>query len=193
MAAAEPDHSASDWLEPVVRAALAREPQGWSRPVLVVRVDQQRLYVWENGKVVATFPISTAERGTGNQDGSLQTPLGLHRVARRIGDGVPCGTIFRGRVPTGQVAPILREPGASSATDAITSRILWLEGLEPGRNHGGSVDSFARYIYLHGTDEEGRIGTPASHGCIRLRNQDMIALFARVPLNSLVEILETFR
>ncbi|AGA32900.1 hypothetical protein TVNIR_1227 [Thioalkalivibrio nitratireducens DSM 14787] len=193
MAAAEPSTPSTGWLEQVVSAALGREPQGWSRPVLVVRVDEQRLYVWEDGRVVETFPVSTAARGTGNRDGSLQTPLGLHRVARRIGDGVPCGTIFRGRVPTGTVARILQDPGASSALDAITSRILWLEGLEPGLNRGGEVDSFSRYIYLHGTDEEGRIGTPASHGCIRLRNQDMITLFARVPLNSLVSIVEISR
>lgn len=177
------------WLEQVVREALVREPAGWGRPVLVVRADHQRLYVWDAGREVEIYPVSTAERGLGNRMGSQQTPLGLHRVADRIGDTVPWGVVFRGRAPTGEVAPILSGPGERSEVDRITSRILWLDGLESGVNHGGGVDSHARYIYIHGTDEEGRIGTPASHGCIRMRNDDIIALFPRVPLHSLVLIL----
>ncbi|MFO8004007.1 L,D-transpeptidase family protein [Thioalkalivibrio sp.] len=178
------------WLEAVVADALVRAPQGWGRPVLIVRADEQRLYVWEAGHAPEAFPVSTAARGVGNRDGSLQTPSGLHRVAQRIGDGAPAGAVFRGRSDTGEVAAILTDPDAVSGGDRITSRILWLEGLEPGINQGGDVDSFARYIYIHGTDEEGRIGSPASHGCIRMRNQDLIGLFPRVPLHSLVLILE---
>ncbi len=179
----------SDWLQRVARDALVREPGGWGRPVLVVRVDQQRLYVLEPGHPVEQFPVSTAERGVGSREGSEQTPLGLHRVAQRIGDAAPAGTIFRGRSDTGEIAPILSEPGQRGPGDRITSRILWLEGLEEGLNRGGEVDSLARYIYIHGTDEEGRIGMPASHGCVRMRNQDIVALFPRVPLHSLVLIL----
>ncbi len=179
----------SDWLQRVARDALVREPGGWGRPVLVVRVDQQRLYVLEPGHPVEQFPVSTAERGVGSREGSEQTPLGLHRVAQRIGDAAPAGTIFRGRSDTGEIAPILSEPGQRGPGDRITSRILWLEGLEEGLNRGGEVDSLARYIYIHGTDEEGRTGMPASHGCVRMRNQDIVALFPRVPLHSLVLIL----
>lgn len=178
-----------EWMKAVVLGALAQEPQGWGRPVLVVRVDEQLLYEWDAARVRGVYPVSTAARGTGNHEGSLQTPLGLHRVAQRIGDAVPIGTIFRGRVDTGEVTTIHTDPSALGAGDRITSRILWLDGLEPGVNRGGDVDSFSRYIYIHGTDEEGRIGTPVSHGCIRMRNADLIGLFPRIPLHSLVVIL----
>lgn len=180
----------SDWLRRLARHAWVREPSGWGRPVLVVQVDRQRLFVVDLGHPVESFAVSTAERGTGNREGSGQTPLGLHRVAHRIGDAAPAGTIFRGRADTGEIARILAEPGQRGPGDRITSRILWLEGLEEGVNRGGEVDSLSRYIYIHGTDEEGRIGTPASHGCIRMRNQDIITLFPRVPLHSLVLILQ---
>ncbi len=179
-----------EWLDAVVADALVREPQGWGRPVLIVRADEQCLYVCEAGRAPQVFPVSTSARGVGNRDGSLQTPRGLHWVAQRIGDTAPAGAIFRGRTDTGAIADILTDPDARSTGDRITSRILWLEGLEPGINRGGDVDSFARFIYIHGTDEEGRIGSPASHGCIRMRNQDLIGLFPRVPLHSLVVILE---
>jgi hypothetical protein len=189
--------SAPPWIRPVVAAALAgQEPRtdapnllGNDGPVVVVRIDQQRLYLWEAGRVSAVYPVSTAARGVGNREGSLQTPLGLHRVAHKIGEGAALGTIFRGRIATGEIAPILSAPEATSHCDHVTSRILWLEGLEPGHNQGGTVDSFARYIYIHGTAEEGRIGTPASHGCVRMRNQDVIDLFARVPVHTPVVIL----
>jgi hypothetical protein len=184
------DHQVAEWVAAVAAAALARDPSGWGRPVLVVRTDEQRLYVWDFGRVSDVFPVSTAARGVGNREGSLQTPLGVHRVAQRIGDVAPAGTVFRGRVATDEIAPVLVDPAAMSPADRITSRILWLEGLEPGVNRGGDVDSHSRYIYIHGTDEEGRIGTPASHGCVRMRNEDVISLFARVPLHSLVVITD---
>lgn len=187
--AQESPEAGNDWLQRVARDALVREPAGWGRPVLVVRVDEQCLYVLDPGHPVGRFPVSTAERGVGNREGSEQTPLGLHRVAQRIGDAAPAGAIFRGRVDSGEIAPTVSDPGQRGSGDRITSRILWLEGLEEGLNRGGKVDSLARYIYIHGTDEEGRIGTPASHGCIRMRNQDIVALFPRVPLHSLVVIL----
>ncbi|MFO8153172.1 L,D-transpeptidase family protein [Thioalkalivibrio sp.] len=177
------------WLQRVARDALLREPAGLGRPILVVRIDEQRLYVVDRGHPPEHYPVSTAANGVGNREGSGQTPLGLHRVARRIGDAAPAGTVFRGRVATGEIAPVLTDPGQHGPGDRITSRILWLEGLEAGHNRGGKLDSFGRYIYIHGTDEEGRIGTPASHGCVRMRNADIIALFPRVPLHSLVLIL----
>ena len=178
-----------EWMNNVVLGSLAREPRGWGRPVLVVRVDEQLLYEWDAARVRGIYPVSTAAQGAGSREGSLQTPLGLHRVAQRIGDAAPVGTIFRGRVDTGVVATILTDRAERSPEDRITSRILWLDGLEPGLNRGGDVDSFSRYIYVHGTDEEGRVGSPVSHGCIRMRNADLISLFPRVPLHSLVVIL----
>lgn len=178
------------WIEPVVRDARVRAPEAGDLPVVVVRVDEQRLYLWEQGRVSEIYDVSTSEYGVGNEDGTFRTPTGLHRVARRIGDGAPAGTVFRARANTGQIAEILTGPGERSERDNITSRILWLEGLEPGVNRGGTVDSFARYIYIHGTDEEGRIGTPASIGCVRMRNDEVIDLFPRLPEGSLVQILE---
>ncbi len=157
---------------------------------LVVAVSSQRLYLFEDGQLVGDYPVSTAERGTGNQEGSLQTPLGLHRVAEKIGAEAPSGMIFRGRRPTGQRAEILALPDARAERDDVTSRILWLDGLEPGVNRGGNVDSKRRYIYIHGTPEEGRIGSPASHGCVRMSNADVIELFDRVEVDALVDIIE---
>ncbi len=186
---ADPTTMDTAWLQRVVRDARVREPGGMGRPILVVRVDEQRLYVVDHGHPPEHYPVSTAENGVGNRQGSNRTPTGLHRVAQRIGDAAPAGSVFRGRVATGEIAPVLSDPGQRGPGDRITSRILWLEGLEPGRNRGGEVDSFSRYIYIHGTDEEGRIGVPASHGCIRMRNRDIVALFPRVPLHSLVLIL----
>lgn len=177
-----------DWIDRTVAGALAREPSGWNRPVLLVRIDEQRLHLWEAGRVVDRYPVSTSEKGAGNRRNSFQTPLGLHRVAARIGDGAPFGAVFRARAETGEIARILAGADETGPGDRVTSRILWLEGLEPGRNRGGDVDSFERYIYVHGTDEEGRLGRPASKGCIRMRNADVIDLFARVPLNALVLI-----
>jgi len=178
------------WIEPVVRDARARAPEAADLPVVVVRVDEQRLYLWQDGGVSDIYDVSTSEHGVGHEDGTFRTPTGLHRIARRIGDGAPAGTVFRGRANTGEVADILTGPDERSEGDHITSRILWLEGLEPGVNRGGTVDSFARYIYIHGTDEEGRIGTPASIGCVRMRNDEVIELFPRLPEGSLVQIIE---
>ncbi|WP_081616576.1 MULTISPECIES: L,D-transpeptidase [unclassified Thioalkalivibrio] len=178
------------WIEPVIEAARKQAGGGAATlPTVVVRVDQQRLYVWEGGKVTDVFDVSTSERGIGNQDGTYKTPLGLHRIAERFGDGAAPGTVFRARANTGEIAEILTGEGERSRRDNITSRILWLEGLEPGLNRGGSIDSYQRYIYIHGTDEEGRIGEPASEGCVRMRNDEVIELFPRLPVGTLVVIL----
>ncbi|WP_024328351.1 L,D-transpeptidase [Thioalkalivibrio sp. ALR17-21] len=178
-----------EWIEPVVADARERARASADLPVVVVRVDQQRLYVWEDGRVTDIFEVSTAENGVGNEDGSLKTPPGLHRIAERFGEGTPKGTIFRARGNTGQTAEILTGPDERSPRDNITSRILWLEGLEDGVNRGEGIDSLQRYIYIHGTDEEGRIGQPASHGCVRMRNDEVIELFPRLPVGTPVQIL----
>ena len=112
---------------------------------------------------------------------------GLHQVAEKIGDAQPSGMIFSGRQPTGEIAEPLHGD-QDCGEDLITSRILWLEGLEPGVNQGGDVDTHDRYIYIHGTNEEGRIGQTVSHGCIRMTNSDVIELFDRVETGTPVVI-----
>jgi lipoprotein-anchoring transpeptidase ErfK/SrfK len=129
------------------------------------------------------FVISTSAFGTGQTENSNQTPLGLHRVARRIGGGHIIGTVFRSRVPVG-----LTWQGMPEGT--IAHRILWLEGLEPGRNSGGDVDSFRRYIYIHGFGDELTLGRPTSHGCIHMAAKDLIRLYDQVPEGTLVWIAE---
>ncbi len=155
---------------------------------LVVSISQQRLYRLQDGRVLESWPVSTSRYGAGSEVGSYRTPLGLHRVRERIGADLPEGAIISGRIPTGEVAELVQEPRATD-DDLVTSRILWLEGLEPGLNQGEGVDSHARYIYIHGTHEEGLIGQPASKGCIRMYNRDVIRLFDKTPSGTLVLIL----
>lgn len=168
---------------------LKRE-QGLSvTPRLIwVSIAQQQLYVlntddlqapYADSLLDAPFAISTALKGVGQQEGSYQTPAGLHCIADKIGAACPELEIFKGRVPQGQCAERVELP-ESTGQDLITSRILWLKGLQAGLNCGGSVDSYQRYIYIHGTPEEGLIGQPASHGCVRMNNKDVIHLFDRV-------------
>ncbi|CAA6818044.1 MAG: ErfK/YbiS/YcfS/YnhG family protein [uncultured Thiotrichaceae bacterium] len=163
-------------------------PQYATQRFILIDPAIQRLMLIEHDQVVDSWIISTAEAGLGNLNGSHQTPLGVHRIKRCYGDGAAPGTIFKARQSTGRVAKTLTEPDARSDADNITSRILWLDGLQPGVNKGGNVDSFERYIYIHGTDEEGRLGQPASHGCIRMGNLDVIDLYERVGIDTLVVI-----
>ncbi|QQZ28059.1 L,D-transpeptidase [Thiothrix subterranea] len=170
-------------------ATLARDFPSYSTArVLVVDATAQTLILVENGQAVNEWVISTATSGLGSVKGSQQTPLGVHRVAQKLGDGAPLGAIFKARQNTGRIAQILTGADERSTADNVTTRILWLDGLEPGVNKGGEVDSYERYIYIHGTDEEGRLGNPASHGCIRMRNADVIDLFNRVNEDTLVVI-----
>ena len=127
------------------------------------------------------FRISTSRFGVGQRAGSNQTPLGLHRIAEKIGGGQPLGTVFRSRQVIG-----LTWRGHPDA--AIVHRIFWLEGLEPGLNRGGDVDTHARYIYIHGTGDEPTLGRPASRGCIHLSGADLLPLFDLLPSGSLVWI-----
>jgi hypothetical protein len=129
------------------------------------------------------FVVSTSKFGLGQRLNSNCTPLGLHRVARKIGGGHPLGTVFKSRQPVG-----LTWQGRPDA--AIVHRILWLEGLEPGFNRGGAVDTFRRYIYLHGFGDELTLGRPASHGCVHLAAADLLPLFDRLPEGTLVWIGE---
>ena len=137
---------------------------------------------------MASYPVSTATKGAGEHEGSEQTPRGLHEIRAKIGAGAPVGMVFVGRRPTGTVCTpeLLRtDPGG----DWITTRILWLRGLERGRNRLGNADSMRRHIYIHGTPHEALVGTPASHGCIRMRNADVVELFDAVEPGSQVEII----
>jgi len=158
-------------------------------PIIIVSIAKQRLYLLDKENIVGEFIISTATNGAGCELGSEKTPLGVHRVAEKIGENSLIYTRFVGRKRTGEYLPSLAQDEYSKV-DAITSRIVWLEGLEEGRNKGSDVDSFRRYIYIHGTNEEWRLGYPASHGCIRMSNADVISLSDKVAVHSLVVIVE---
>jgi lipoprotein-anchoring transpeptidase ErfK/SrfK len=125
---------------------------------------------------VESFPISTSKYGEGSIENSFKTPLGFHEIKEKIGDNVLVNTIFVARNNTGKVANIIESP-INTESDHVTSRILWLNGLESGINSGPGVDSYSRYIYIHGTHEEGLIGQKASHGCIRMFNNDVVYLY----------------
>lgn len=159
------------------------------RGVLLVDVSEQRLSLLRDGALVRSWPVSTSRFGVGSQENSHRTPLGAHRVAEKFGAGAPPGTLFRARSNTGRQVEILTDDRAAD-DDYVTTRILWLEGLEPGVNRGRGIDSYRRYIYIHGTVEEGRIGRPASHGCVRMRNADVIDVFDEVDVGTLVLIRE---
>src|SRR5471032_3031316 len=155
--------------------------------VLLVRISTSTLQFRRAGSVVKSYVISTSKRPPSNVADSLGTPRGLHEIAERIGAGQPPGVVFKGRVPTGrhfsEVDPATGEPG-----NLVTSRILWLRGLEPGYNQGEGVDTHKRYVYIHGTQSEDRIGEPFSGGCVLMRNTDVIELFEDVRAGDLVWI-----
>ncbi|MDX1804385.1 MAG: L,D-transpeptidase [Alcanivorax sp.] len=135
------------------------------------------------------FAVSSAVAGAGQQQGSAATPLGRHLVRARFGAGLPEGAVFAGRKFTGQLySPSLAQQAPQQ--DWILSRILWLGGMEPGHNQGGDVDSFRRFIYIHGTPDSEPMGEPASHGCIRMRNNEIITLFDQVSVGTPVLIVD---
>lgn len=155
------------------------------RRLLVVDVGRQRLTLIEDDRETAEYPVSTAAAGVGAEEGSLRTPPGWHRIHARIGAGAPPGARFESRVATGEVWR-----GEAHGEDLILSRILTLEGLEPGVNRGPGRDSLARFIYIHGTNHERALGRAASHGCVRMANADVLDLFERVGEGDAVLIAE---
>jgi hypothetical protein len=164
---------------------------GWDTYVgqgtgLWVRVDIQQLLVVRDGYIVQTYPCSTAANGTGSQRDSEQTPLGWHEIGAKIGDGLPVGAILEERRWKGR---IWQETDPSDA-DMVLSRILRLRGLQKGYNLGGDMDSWDRYIYIHGTNHITEIDSPTSHGCIRLSPSDVIELFNTVSMGCRVLITE---
>ncbi|RXZ45053.1 L,D-transpeptidase [Crenobacter cavernae] len=157
---------------------------------LMIYLDAQRLDVVDDaGRVVKSYPVSTAANGAGEVRGSYQTPRGKHYVRAKIGAGAPLSAVFVARRPTGEVCDAAAY-AAKPDRDWILTRILWLCGREPGKNRLGRVDTFARYIYLHGTPDAVDVGVPGSHGCVRMRNTDIVELFDTVPAGTDVEIVE---
>lgn len=157
--------------------------------LLHISLADQLLYGFAAERLVLRLAVSTARNGAGERQGSGCTPRGLHQVRAKIGEGLPSAAVLRGRRWTGEVwSAELHErfPGR----DWILSRILWLSGCEPGVNRLGEVDTFRRYIYLHGTPDCEPMGVPLSHGCVRLRNADLLQLFPRVPLHCRVRLDE---
>jgi hypothetical protein len=147
--------------------------------LLAVRISTATMQFFRGGELVRSYVISTSKRPPSNVKNSLGTPRGLHEIAERIGAGQPPGMVFKARVPTGRhyVEALQREPDNDNL---VTSRILWLRGLEPGVNRGGDVDTYERYVYIHGTNHDDRIGEPLSAGCVLMRNLDIIALYEEV-------------
>ncbi len=156
---------------------------------IVVSVAEQALYLSGAGGDTR-YLISTSALGLGQKQGSNRTPLGRHIVRAKIGAGAPLGSVFVGRRPTGEIwTSALAEKFPQR--DWILTRILWLSGLEKGFNRLGDVDTMRRYIYIHGTPDCEPMGQPASHGCIRMRNTDVVELFDRVPVGTPVLITES--
>ena len=155
---------------------------------IIISLTRQTLQVSRAGRVEHEYLVSTSRYGPGEQRGSLCTPRGRHLIRARIGSGLPSGAVLRGRRPTGEVfSPELYR--AAPGRDWILSRILWLSGLEPGRNRLGDVDSMRRYIYIHGTPDREPMGVPFSHGCIRMRNTEVCQLFELVTAGTLVNLV----
>ena len=177
---------------PQFEAACRRHGISPTQFVFVVNIAEQSVSVFEYDEKELAFPAyklfkrylcSTSRFGIGELAGSNMTPRGLHRIAEKIGDGCPIGTVFKERKIVGYTSE-----GYPNAL--ITTRIMWLEGLEPGFNRGGNVDSHNRYIYIHGTGNQAGIGKPASHGCVHLSDPDLIEVFNLLPSGTLVWISE---
>ncbi len=147
--------------------------------LLYVDIDMQNMYLLKKGTILRAFKISSSYYGTGSEVNSFKTPLGKHEIYKKIGEDLPINAILKGRVWNGAIANVITDD-IDTDFDHVTSRILWLDGLEEGKNNGPGVDSRSRYIYIHGTAEEGLIGKPASDGCIRMYNSEVIELFGLV-------------
>ncbi len=159
-------------------------------PRILISIPQQSLELFDDDdRLLKRYSVSTASNGPGERRGSNCTPRGRHLVRARIGAGMPPGTVFVGRRPTGEIlTPELA--AANPGRDWILSRILWLCGCEPGFNRLGDVDTMRRYIYIHGSADSAPMGEPRSHGCVRMRNADIIELFDLVPAGTPVDITD---
>ena len=153
---------------------------------IYVAINEQKLYLFKASICAKIYDCRLSGKPPSCVENSFGTPLGLHRVEQKIGAAAPWGMVFKGRKPTG----IVFCETAPSADNLVTTRILWLGGLEPGVNSGPGCDSYQRYIYIHGTNHEADFERARSHGCVLLRNDDVIELFERIPAQSLVYIGE---
>ena len=153
-----------------------------------ISISEQKLFLLDNKSVIKTYLISSSKYGEGSKVNSFKTPLGKHVVKRKIGKDMPLGARFVGRRFSGEIYPIYDSDQVLVDDDVVQSRILWLDGLEDGINKGEGVDSYSRYIYIHGTPEEWLLGAKASKGCIRMSNKDVIELFNLVEEGILVTI-----
>ncbi len=157
-------------------------------PSIIVLIDKQQLLLLENGHIIHQYPVNTAKNGVGEQINSGCTPRGKHQIRAKIGSGQPHGRVFTGRRPSGEIySPALGR--AHPERDWILSRILWLSGLQHGINRLGHVDTMRRYIYIHGSPDDAVTSDPQSHGCIRMKSQDIIELFDYVTAGTKVDIL----
>ena len=154
-----------------------------------ISVSRQQLELYDDAELLCSYTIATAKNGVGEIKGSEKTPRGRHKIRAKIGQGAAADTVFVGRRPTGEIfAPGMREQ--FPRRDWILTRIMWLSGLEPSFNRLGQVDTMRRYIYIHGCPDEDKMGIPSSHGCIKMRNSEIIELFDRVPVGACVLIEE---
>jgi L,D-transpeptidase YbiS len=156
---------------------------------IVINISSQTLTLWQKDYQLRQYTMSSALKGVGEQSGSEQTPRGEHIVRVKIGANLPLNTVFRARRPTGEIynAELAEK---FPKRDWILTRIMWLSGCEVGKNRLGQCDTMRRYIYIHGTPDSEPMGTPMSHGCIRMRNQDIAELFTLVPVFIPVLIVE---
>lgn len=144
-----------------------------------IDVNKQQLSLFNGDSIVVSYDISTAKNGVGQQNGSECTPVGWHTIRAKIGQNAKENTVFVGRRETGEIfTESLRDN--NSERDWILTRILWLSGLEQGKNRGGEVDTMRRYIYIHGCPDSDSFSKPSSHGCVKMRNKDIIELFEKV-------------
>ena len=173
--------------DPIIKKAESYLVEDFQELVFI-SIKKQKLYHIKNNKIVNKYIISSSKYGVGNQEGSNKTPLGLHKIKEKHGEKTPINGKMIGRIFYGNIAKIYTDK-TESKTDDITTRILWLEGLEKGKNLGPGIDSYERYIYIHGTSEEGKLGEPASNGCIRMKNKDIFDLYKRLEVGTLVLIL----
>ena len=165
-----------------------RDPTSGNGMFVVVDVARQRLYLFKNGYRVGTWPVSTAIAGTGEHDGSFRTPVGVFRIARKIGGGLPFNTVIHDQAPTNHIAHLAVAPTDIAASHVIIARILWLQGLQQGWNAGHGVNTYLRHIYIHGTPNLGMLGERASRGCVQMSPWAVISLYRRVPVGTLVLI-----
>lgn len=165
-----------------------RYPNYTFNSFIYVEVKQQRLHFIENDSLVRTYVISTGAKGLGNKQNSFKTPSGLHEISTKLGENVPVGGILKGSWYTGKLATITQD-STICKEDIVCTRAMRLRGLEKGKNAGAGIDTHNRHIYIHGTPDEGMLGKPISHGCIRMANDDVIELFDLVNTHTKVIIL----